>query len=77
MSKLLLIGSLANKKNSSKTGGTLVLFEILLQELRAQNIDFDVIDSLKDNYPSSSLAFVLVVFQLLRSSLVKPYNLKT
>jgi glycosyltransferase involved in cell wall biosynthesis len=64
--KLLLIGPLTNRENPSKTGGTVVLFVHLHQEFRERNIDFDVIDSLKENYPHPAVAFISVMFQLIK-----------
>jgi len=57
MSKLLLIGPLTNKSDVTKTGGVVILFELLLNEMREKNIEFDVIDTLKENYPNSFIAF--------------------
>jgi len=65
MSKLLLIGSLTNKKDPTKTGGVTVLFELLLDELRERKIDFDVIDTLRENYQNSLVAYVSVLFKLI------------
>lgn len=66
MSKLLLIGPLENKYDLSRTGGTIVLFELLLNELRERNIDFEVIDLSKANYSNSLIAFLSILFQVLR-----------
>ena len=67
MKKLLLIGSLTNKHDPSKVGGVTVLFELLLNELRERKIEFDVIDTLKDNYPNPVVAYILIIFKLLTS----------
>ena len=64
--KLLLFGPLSNKKDPSKSGGTVVLFELFLKELREKNIDFRVIDTLKENYSNSSVAYIAVIFQLFK-----------
>ena len=66
MSKLLLIGPLTNKKDSSKTGGTVVLFELLLNELEEKKITFNVIDTLKTNYSNLFVAYLSITFQLLK-----------
>ncbi len=66
MKKLLLIGPLANKKDPSKSGGVVVLFELLLNELRKKEIEFDVIDTLKENYANPLHAFLLISFTLAR-----------
>ncbi len=65
MSKLLLIGSLTNKKDPTKTGGVTVLFELLLEELRERKIDFDVIDTLKDNYSNPIVAYFSIILKLI------------
>jgi len=65
--KILLLGSLTNKKDPAKTGGVTVLFELLLSELRERNIEFDVIDTLKDNYLSSMSAYLSVLLQLMKN----------
>ncbi len=66
MRKLLLIGPLTNKKDPSKTGGTVVLFELLLNELQERKISFDVIDTLKENYPNSTVAYFASSFKLIK-----------
>jgi len=63
---ILLIGPLTNKKEPSKSGGTVVLFELLLEELRKKNIPFHVIDTLKENYFNALTAYIAIVFQLFR-----------
>ena len=55
-----------NKSNPSKTGGTVVLFELLLKELTKKGIDFEVIDTLKDNYPNTLSAYFSISLQLIR-----------
>lgn len=62
MSKLLLIGPRTNKKDPSKTGGIIVLFEDLLSQCKAMNIDFMVIDTNKSNYANKVIAFFLILF---------------
>jgi glycosyltransferase involved in cell wall biosynthesis len=66
MKKLLLIGPLANKKDPSKSGGVVVLFELLLKELRDKGVEFDVIDTLKENYANPLQAFFSISFTLAR-----------
>ncbi len=65
MSKLLLIGPLTNKKDPAKTGGVVILFNLLLIEIRKKNIEFDVIDTLKDNYPNTAIAFFSSAFKII------------
>ena len=66
MSSILLIGPLTNKKNSSKSGGTVVLFELLLKELQEKKIAFNVIDTLKENYSNALFAYFSILFQLIK-----------
>ena len=73
MKKLLLIGPLSNKHDASKSGGTVVLFELLLSELKENNIKFDVIDTLKENYYNSFFALISINFKLLKQ--IKNYEL--
>jgi glycosyltransferase involved in cell wall biosynthesis len=65
MSKLLLIGPLSNKNDETNIGGVTILFELLLSEVRRKNIEFDVIDTLKDNYPNAAFAFFSSAFKLM------------
>jgi len=67
MKKLLIIGSLTNKKDPTKTGGVTVLTELLLTELRERNVDFDVIDTLKENYPNALVAYLLTLYKLIKN----------
>lgn len=60
--KLLLIGPMTYKKDPSKTGGIIVLFEDLLEQCEAMNIDYEVIDTNKANYPNNSIAFIMILF---------------
>ena len=66
MSKLLLIGPLKNKRYAVKTGGEVVLFELLLVELRKKKLEFDVIDTLKDNYINPATAFFSSSMQIIK-----------
>lgn len=65
MPKLLLIGPLRNKNDVTNTGGVTILFELLLSELRTKGIEFDVIDTLKDNYPNPATAFFSSALKLI------------
>lgn len=67
MNKMLLLGSLVDKKDPTKTGGITVLFELLLAELRDRNVNFDVIDTYKGNYSNSIVAYLSVMFQLVKN----------
>lgn len=65
MSKLLLVGPCLNKKDSTQTGGIVILFEDLLYWLKTNSIPFYVIDLNKNNYTNKYVAFISIVFQLL------------
>ena len=49
MSKILLIGSRQNRYDPTDTGGISILFELLILELKKENISFKVIDTLVTN----------------------------
>ncbi len=66
MKKLLLIGPLSNKHDATNTGGVTILFELLLLELKQKRIEYDVIDTLKDNYPNPAIAFFSSSLQLIK-----------
>jgi len=65
MSSLLLLGPKTNKKDPSKTGGAVVLFENLLEQLKKENVNFKVIDTNKKNYINSLVAYVSIFIQIL------------
>lgn len=62
MFKLLLIGPRTNKKDPSRTGGIIVLFEDLLSQCKAMNINFEVIDTNKANYSNKIIAYMYILF---------------
>jgi glycosyltransferase involved in cell wall biosynthesis len=62
--KILLIGPLSNKKNPEKTGGAIVAFTNLLEELNRQNVHYLVVDTLKKNYPNILFAYVSIFGQI-------------
>ena len=66
MSKILLVGPCKNKKDSSKTGGAIVLFENLIEQCEKNEIDYHVIDTNKKNYCNSLFAYHSIILQLLR-----------
>jgi glycosyltransferase involved in cell wall biosynthesis len=68
MKKLLLIGPRSNKKDVKDTGGVTILFELLLKELERKNIEFTVIDTLRENYKNLIHMFFVIVFQLLKQT---------
>lgn len=65
MSNLLILGPLTNKKNPSKTGGAIVLFENLIEKLNESKINYTLIDTNKENYRNTYVAYISVVFQLI------------
>lgn len=65
MKSVLLIGPMENKKDSTKTGGIIVLFLDLLQQFRKYNIDNAVIDTNKENYSHKIIALFSIWVQLL------------
>jgi len=72
MKNILLLGSLTNKKDPTKTGGIVVLFELLLTELKKRNIKHYTIDTLVENYSNPLSALLLVWFRLFK--LVPKYD---
>ena len=64
MSKLLVLGPCTNKTNPSKTGGAVVLFENLIEQLDKSKIDYVLIDTNKENYTNTLIAYLSVIFQL-------------
>jgi len=65
MPKILLIGPRQNKYNLTDTGGVSILFELLIDELSNQKINFTIIDTLKANY-KNKLMFFHIILQLLK-----------
>jgi len=65
MHSLLLIGPMKNKKDTSLTGGAIVLFENLLEQMKEQNINYKAIDTNKKNYSNTLVAYVSILFQIL------------
>ena len=65
MSKLIILGPLTNKKNPSKTGGAVVLFENLIEKLNELKIDYTLIDTNKENYKNTYIAYISIIFQLI------------
>lgn len=60
--KLMLIGPMANKKNPEITGGTVILFEQILWDLKKMNISFIAIDTNMANY-AGRLAGLLKIYK--------------
>jgi len=62
---ILLLGPRFNKKNPHIIGGPIVLFEDLLSQLNKNKILYQVIDTNKNNYANSLLAYLSILSQLL------------
>jgi glycosyltransferase involved in cell wall biosynthesis len=64
--KLLVLGPRFHR-NGHSGGGVVVLFELFLEELRGNNVDFRVIDTNKKNYESRILSFLFIFFIFFRN----------
>lgn len=62
--KILLIGPTINKSNPQLTGGAIVLFENLLNELEAQKIQYLLVDTNKKNYSNLIFAYISIFVQI-------------
>lgn len=65
MKSVLLIGPMENNKDSTITGGVVVLFLDLIQQFNQNGIDYKVIDTNKSNYPNKIFALLSIWYQLL------------
>ena len=65
MNKILLFGPKFNKNEPSNVGGIIVLFEDLLMQLEKENINFEVIDTNKENYSNKIIAFFYIYLKFL------------
>ncbi len=65
MPKILLIGPRTRKINPEKTGGVIVLFEQLINELDQLGVEKIIIDANGANYKNKVLAFLSVFYQML------------
>jgi glycosyltransferase involved in cell wall biosynthesis len=63
-SRILLIGPIKNRKNPKLTGGAIVLFEQLLQELNKNDLNYILVDSNKKNYQNIFLAYISIYSQI-------------
>jgi glycosyltransferase involved in cell wall biosynthesis len=64
MSKTLLIGPRENKKDSTKTGGVIVLFEDLIGQFNKNNLDYIVVDTNKANYSNILVAMISIYLNI-------------
>lgn len=65
MSRILLIGPRTRKINPEKTGGVIVLFEQLINELDQLGVEKIIIDANGANYGNKISAFLNVMYQML------------
>jgi len=65
MHKLIIIGPRFNTTDSQIVGGSIVLFEELIFQLKQQNIPYVPIDTNKLNYKNSLLAYISITYQLI------------
>ncbi|MBU1668200.1 glycosyltransferase [bacterium] len=70
--KILLIGPTINTSNPQLTGGAIVLFENLLNELNAQKIQYLLVDTNKKNYSNTIFAYISIVVQIF----IKQFNVR-
>ena len=68
--KILLIGPTKNRENSELTGGSIILFEHLINQYNKYSIDYDLIDTNKRNYNNIIVAYIKIYYQIL----TKAYN---
>lgn len=64
--KLLLIGPLTNKQSPEQTGGAIVLFNNLLEQLNSQNVQYELIDTNKNNYKNMFFAYITIFICILK-----------
>jgi len=61
---ILLIGPLINKHNPKITGGAIVLFNNLLEELNESKVNYLLIDTNKENYTNMIIAYISIFLQI-------------
>ena len=61
---ILLIGPCVNRKDSTKTGGAIVLFNNLLEEFNENRVDYILIDSNKKNYSNTLVAYLSIFISI-------------
>jgi glycosyltransferase involved in cell wall biosynthesis len=64
MINYLLIGPCQNKKDSSITGGVIVLFEDLLRQFKLKKLNYLVIDTNKANYANTLVAMMIIYLKI-------------
>lgn len=62
---LLLLGPRLNKKNPEITGGPIVFFEGLIEQLQKHGVKLAVIDTNKQNYANYFLAYASIFMQII------------
>jgi hypothetical protein len=66
MDNLVLIGPLEYKLDATKTGGAIVQFKHVLEGLSAQNKEYLIIDTNKNNYVNRWVAFFRILTSYLK-----------
>lgn len=64
--KLINIGACRNRKDRSKIGGVVVLFEAWVQYCKEQKVDVVTIDSNKANYANVFVAYFSILWQFMK-----------
>lgn len=62
---MLLIGPRPNKKHPLDTGGAIVLFDNLLNQMNNQDIEISIVDTNKKNYSNLFIAYISIIFQII------------
>ncbi|MGE5497745.1 MAG: hypothetical protein ACM3Q2_06740, partial [Syntrophothermus sp.] len=65
--RIMLIGPRANKKRPEMTGGTVILFEQLLTDLKKMNVYFIAIDTNMANYPGRLSGLLKVYISIIQN----------
>lgn len=61
---IVFVGPLVNRTNPELTGGAVVLFQNLLEELNEQQVLYLVVDTNKKNYTNIVFAYISICFQI-------------
>lgn len=65
---MLIIGPKYNKRNSSKTGGIVVLFEDWIEYCKKNDFSYSIVDTNKANYCNIVIAYLSIVSQIIWKS---------
>lgn len=64
--KLINMGACRNKKDLSRTGGVVVLFEAWVKYCNEQKVNATIIDTNKSNYANLPMAYISIICQFIR-----------